>query len=139
MTEAAPSAQQQIERDFRWNFLVNSLDGAFFWCGMSFFSSTIILPLFVRHFTDNPLAIGLIPFIGWAGVLLPQMSLTDWSAAGDLALTYGRYRQTDRAQALHAALGEAAFAKAWAEGLAMSIDEAVAEALTGVPKVPKNL
>jgi MFS family permease len=65
--------QQQIERNYRWNFLVNSLDGASFWFGMSFFSSTIILPLFVSHFTDNPLLIGLIPFLGWAGVFVPQL------------------------------------------------------------------
>lgn len=76
MTEAiahTSNAQQQIERNYRWNFLVNTLDGASFWFGMSFFSSTIILPLFVSHFTDNPLFIGLIPFLGWAGVFLPQL------------------------------------------------------------------
>jgi hypothetical protein len=52
------NVQQQIERNYRWNFLVNTLDGANFWFGMSFFSSTIILPLFVSHFTNNPLIIG---------------------------------------------------------------------------------
>ncbi|HEY9075273.1 MAG TPA: MFS transporter [Anaerolineaceae bacterium] len=67
------TAQQQIERNFRWNFIVNALDGANFWFGMSFFSSAIILPLFVSHFTDNPLVIGLIPFIGYAGIYLPQL------------------------------------------------------------------
>ncbi len=65
--------QQKIEQDYRWNFLVNSLDGASFWFGMSFFSSTIILPLFVSHFTENPLVIGLISFLGWGGVFLPQL------------------------------------------------------------------
>jgi MFS family permease len=76
MTEAIPGAsdaQQQIERNYRWNFTVNSLDGANFWFGMSFFSSTVILPLFVSHFTDNPIFIGLIPLIGWAGIFLPQL------------------------------------------------------------------
>jgi MFS family permease len=76
MTQATAdpsSAQQQIERNYRWNFLVNVAEGACFWFGMSFFSSTIILPLFVSHFTDNPLFIGLIPFLGWAGVYLPQL------------------------------------------------------------------
>jgi len=67
------AAQQEIEQNFRWNFTVNTLDGANFWFGMSFFSSTIILPIFVSHFTDSPLVIGLIAFLGWAGVLLPQM------------------------------------------------------------------
>jgi MFS family permease len=65
--------QQQAERNYRWNFVVNSLDGASFWFGMSFISSTVILPLFVRHFTDNPLMIGLIPFLNTAGVFLPQL------------------------------------------------------------------
>jgi MFS family permease len=69
--------QQQIERNYRWNFLVNTLDGASFWCGMSFFSSTIILPLFVSHFTDNPLWIGMIAFLGWGGVLLPQLFMAN--------------------------------------------------------------
>jgi hypothetical protein len=60
-----PAIQQDIERNYRWNFLVNALDGATFGFGMSFFSSEIILPLFVSHFTDSPLAIGLISFLGW--------------------------------------------------------------------------
>ena len=67
------AAQQQIERDYRWNFTVNILDGASFWFGMSFISSTVILPLYVSHFTDNPLLIGLIPLISVAGYLLPQL------------------------------------------------------------------
>ena len=63
MTQAVanPSdAQQQIERDFPWNFLVNTVDGTFFSFGISFFSSKIILPLFVSHYTSSPLVIGLI-------------------------------------------------------------------------------
>ncbi|MCU0485592.1 MAG: MFS transporter [Anaerolineales bacterium] len=67
------SIEQYVERHYRWNFLVNTLDGASFGLGMSFFSSEIVLPLFVSHFTANPLAIGLIGFLGWAGVLLPQL------------------------------------------------------------------
>ncbi len=76
MTEATAStsaAQQEIERNYRWNFTVNALDGATFWFGMSFISSTIILPLYVSHFTNNPLLIGLIPFIASAGYLIPQL------------------------------------------------------------------
>jgi MFS family permease len=65
--------QQEIERNYRWNFLVNTLDGASFGFGMSFFSSTIILPLFVSHFTGNPMIIGLISFLGWGGIFLPQL------------------------------------------------------------------
>jgi MFS family permease len=73
--ESASTAgvQQLIERNYGWNFLVNALDGASFWLGMSFFSSAIILPLFVSHFTDSPLVIGLIAFLGWGGIFLPQL------------------------------------------------------------------
>jgi hypothetical protein len=67
------AVQRRIERNYRWNLLVNTLDGASFWFGMSFISSTIILPLYVSHFTDNPLLIGLIPFLYTAGPLLPQL------------------------------------------------------------------
>jgi MFS family permease len=69
--------QQKIQRDYRWNFVVNTLDGASFWFGMSFFSSTIILPLFVSHFTKNPIIISLISFLGWGGVLLPQLFMAN--------------------------------------------------------------
>ena len=72
-TASASPIQQQIERDYRWNFVVNALDGASFWLGSSFISFTIILPLYVSHFTDSPLLIGLIPFISTAGHLLPQL------------------------------------------------------------------
>jgi MFS family permease len=76
MTEATAntsSVQQEIAQNYRWNFLVNSLDGASFWFGMSFISSTIILPLYVSHFTSSPLLIGLIPFLSTAGYLVPQL------------------------------------------------------------------
>lgn len=76
MTETMLSinnAQKEIEQNYRWNFLVNALDGGSFWFGMSFISSTVILPLFVSHFTNSPLLIGLIPFLSTAGVLLPQL------------------------------------------------------------------
>lgn len=80
MTQALVSSaavQAAAERNYRWNFLVNALDGATFWLGMSFISSTVILPLFVSHFTDNPLLIGLIPFLNAVGVYLPQIFMAN--------------------------------------------------------------
>ena len=76
MTQATvntSAVQRQIERDYRWNFAVNALDGASFWFGMSFISFTIILPLYVSHFTTNPILIGLIPLFATSGYLLPQI------------------------------------------------------------------
>ncbi len=73
ITASTSAVQQYVERNYRWNFLVNALDGTSFWFGMSFISSTIILPLYVSHFTNSPLLIGLIPFLSTAGYLLPQL------------------------------------------------------------------
>lgn len=69
--------QQAIERNYRWNFLVNTMDGASFWFGMSFVSATVMLPLFVRHFTASTLVIGLIPFLTSAGNFLPQLFIAN--------------------------------------------------------------
>jgi MFS family permease len=76
-TTRTGTAQQQIERDYRWNLVVNALDGASFWLGMSFISAAVIIPLYVRHFTDNPLLIGMVPFIATAGFLLPQLFMAN--------------------------------------------------------------
>ena len=38
-------AEQEIQGNLRHNFLVNALDGAFYWFGYSFISPMIILPL----------------------------------------------------------------------------------------------
>jgi MFS family permease len=71
------NVQQEVKRNFRWNFLVNTLDMASFMFGMSFISATVILPLFVSHFTHNPLLIGLIPFLSTSGYLLPQLFMAN--------------------------------------------------------------
>lgn len=83
MNDAQPASpasdlDQEIERNFRFNFTVNALDGACYWFGYSFIAPTIILPLYISHFTDNPLIIGLIPFLNTAGFLLPQLFTSNW-------------------------------------------------------------
>ncbi len=72
-TDQTITAQEKIRKDFRWNFIVNMLDGTSYWFGVSFMSIAVILPLYVSHFTDNPILIGLIPFFGTAGYLVPQL------------------------------------------------------------------
>ncbi len=57
------------EKDYRWNFIVNSIDNAFFNLGMTFGSIQTLLPLFAKHLGAGNLEIGLIPAIanlGWA-------------------------------------------------------------------------
>jgi MFS family permease len=63
----------EVERNYRWNFSVNLLDGAFFWFGASFMSSATILPLYVSKLTTSPLAIGLLAVLGQASWYLPQL------------------------------------------------------------------
>ncbi len=63
----------EVERNYRWNFSVNLIDGAFFWFGISFVSSATILPLFVRKLTASSLLIGLVAVIGQGSWYLPQL------------------------------------------------------------------
>lgn len=58
---------------YRWNFTVNLLDGASYWFGYSFISTSTIFPLFVSKLTDSLWPIGLISLISSAGWFLPQL------------------------------------------------------------------
>jgi len=64
---------QNQEKNYKWNFTVNLLDGASFWIGSSFISSTTILPLFISKLTSSLVPIGLIGVITAAGWFLPQL------------------------------------------------------------------
>jgi len=61
------------ERNYRWNFTVNLLDGATFWFGLSFASSSTIGPLFISKLTDSPVAVGLLAVVAQGGWFLPQL------------------------------------------------------------------
>lgn len=63
----------EVERNYRWNFAVNLLDGTFFWFGASFISSTTIIPLFISKLTPDPLALGLVAVIAQGAWHLPQL------------------------------------------------------------------
>lgn len=69
----ATSYEDEVRRHFKFNFTVNLLDVAAFMFGGSFMSAGGVLPIYVLHFTQNPLAIGLISVIASAGYLLPQL------------------------------------------------------------------
>jgi len=61
-------AKQLSARDFRWNFIVNSLDFAFFNLGMTFGSILTLFPIFAKNLGASNFQIGLIPAIanlGW--------------------------------------------------------------------------
>ncbi len=57
----------------RFNFLVNTLDGAFFGLGIGFASFGTIIPLFMSQFTPLAMLIGLIPAIHLAGLQFPPL------------------------------------------------------------------
>ncbi len=63
----------EVERNYRWNFSVNLIEGISFWFGLSFISSSTILPLFISKLTPSPLPIGLVAVIAQAGWYLPQL------------------------------------------------------------------
>lgn len=63
----------EVERNYHWNFAVNLLDGASFWFGLSFISSSTIIPLYVNKLASSPFLIGLVAIIGQAGWFLPQL------------------------------------------------------------------
>lgn len=63
----------EVERNYRWNFAFNLLDVASFWIGASFISSSTIVPLYVSKLTPSALAIGLVAIIANSGWFLPQL------------------------------------------------------------------
>jgi len=72
------SIEQEVERNFKHNFLFNSLDGASYWFGYSFISPAIILPVFLNHFTGNPILIGMLAFMNTTFFLVPQLFTSNW-------------------------------------------------------------
>jgi MFS family permease len=70
--------EREVERNYRHNAVVNVLDGTFFWFGASFIASRTILPLYVNHFTDSELLLGLFSMIVSTGWLLPQLFTANW-------------------------------------------------------------
>jgi MFS family permease len=63
----------EVQRNYPWNFSVNLLEATAFLFGLSFLSSSTILPLFVSKLTDNPFPIGLVAIIAQASWFLPQL------------------------------------------------------------------
>ena len=71
--------EEEVERHYRHNYIVNVLDGTFFWWGLSMIAPRTILPLYVSRFTDSSLAIGLLATIASTGWLLPQLFTANWT------------------------------------------------------------
>jgi len=65
--------KQLSEKDYRWNFFVNSVDFAFFSLGMTFGSILTLFPLFAKNLGASNLQIGLIPAISNLGWGIPAI------------------------------------------------------------------
>lgn len=76
MTSTAFEAE--VERNYRHNYIVNFLDGTFFWFGFNFIAWRTILPLYISHYTDSKFALGLLATFGATGWLLPQLFTSNW-------------------------------------------------------------
>ncbi len=63
----------EVARNYRWNFAVTLMEVASFWFGLSFASSSTIVPLFISKLTSSPLPIGLAAIIAQSGWYLPQL------------------------------------------------------------------
>ncbi len=63
----------EVERNFPWNFRVNLVEGATFFFGLSFISSSTVVPLFISKLTPSPVSIGLVSVIAQGGWYLPQI------------------------------------------------------------------
>jgi len=68
----------EVKRDYRWNFTVTLLDWTFFFTAMSFASVNTVLPAFARHLTSSNFLIGLIPCLSTLGWLLPQILIANF-------------------------------------------------------------
>jgi MFS family permease len=68
-----PKENRFIIKHYRFNFITNVFDGAFFGFAIGFASFSTIIPLFVSHLSNSAILIGLIPAIHSMGWQLPQI------------------------------------------------------------------
>jgi len=67
------SINAHVNKNLKFNYLVNVGDGTFFGLALGISSFTTILPLFIASFTDSAILIGLIPSLHSLGWQLPQL------------------------------------------------------------------
>jgi len=66
---------EEIVRNFRRNYLVNTADITSWITGMSFISHVTILPIYASHLTSNIILLALIPAVREFGSFAPQLLL----------------------------------------------------------------
>ncbi len=63
----------EIKKNYRWNFTTLLLDWSVFMVAMSFTSVNTVLPAFARRLTSSSFLIGLVPALSTLGLYLPQI------------------------------------------------------------------
>ncbi|HVU09727.1 MAG TPA: MFS transporter [Phototrophicaceae bacterium] len=63
----------EIQKNLRFNFTVNVMDGAFYGFALGFSSFVTVIPLFVSTLTDSSILIGLVASLHLIGFQLPQL------------------------------------------------------------------
>lgn len=63
----------EVERHYRWNFAVNLGDVTTFFFGLSFISSSTIVPLYISKLSDSTFLLGLAGVIAQSAWFLPQL------------------------------------------------------------------
>jgi MFS family permease len=112
---------QEVEQNYRWNLTANLLDGTAFWFGLSFISSSTIVPLFISKLTSSQIPIGLAAVIAQGGWFLPQLFAARWTEGlarvKPIAVNLGLFVERLPVWLLVAAAVVAAYAPAVALGL----------------------
>ena len=73
MSENLAEARAFIEKNVRFNFTINLLEGGLFGLGLGFASYVTVIPLFMARLTESSILIGLIAAMRAVGWQLPQL------------------------------------------------------------------
>jgi hypothetical protein len=65
--------QREVRQNFRWNFIVNTLDVSIYTFGISFVTTETTLIAFLHHLTSSSIIIGLFLSSGLLVNTLPQI------------------------------------------------------------------
>jgi MFS family permease len=65
--------EAERDRNYRWNYIVTTIDTSSFQFGASFISAATIVPLFISKLTTSTLAIGIAAMIAGSSWFLPQL------------------------------------------------------------------
>lgn len=71
------SAAAQQSSDVRYNFILNTFDGAVFAFGLSFASRSTVIPVYVKHIGGDAIALSLIPVLWILGFNIPQIAIAN--------------------------------------------------------------